>query len=182
MCRSAEPRNLTTHSPLHARSNPSTRGALSCSLRGASEGEWSCSSPRRRRFHVACPRSGSTFRLRFARTSWRLRISISLRHWLSNSRRTFSKLMHLLECLQTLERGVPEASTHESSIRPTPAGYSELRAFALATDQVGCRVQHAKPPRPRARGQPRGSTHGSAFAEGSCVGRLAISDRAQESQ
>src|SRR6188768_2642636 len=50
------------------------------------------------------------------RTSWRVRTSISLRNRFSNSRHTFSKLMHLLECLQTLERGVPEASTHETSI------------------------------------------------------------------
>src|SRR5882757_7061947 len=50
------------------------------------------------------------------RTSWRVRISISLRNRFSNSLHTFGKLMHLLECLQALERGVAEASTHETSI------------------------------------------------------------------
>jgi len=50
------------------------------------------------------------------RTSWRVRISISLRNRFSNSLHTFGKLMHLLECLQAFERGVTEASTHETSI------------------------------------------------------------------
>ena len=50
------------------------------------------------------------------RTSWRVRISISLRNRFSNSRHTFGKLMHLLECLQALKRSVAEASTHETSI------------------------------------------------------------------
>ena len=50
------------------------------------------------------------------RTSWRVRISISLRNRFSNSLHTFGKLMHLLECLQALERGVAEAGTHETSI------------------------------------------------------------------
>ena len=50
------------------------------------------------------------------RTSWRVRTSISLRNRFSNSLHTFGKLMHLLECLQALERRIAEASTHEASI------------------------------------------------------------------
>ena len=50
------------------------------------------------------------------RTSWRVRTSISLRNRFSNSLHTFGKLMHLLECLQALERSITEASTHEASI------------------------------------------------------------------
>ena len=45
-----------------------------------------------------------------------MRTSISLRNRFSNSLHTFGKLMHLLECLQALERSVAEASTHETSI------------------------------------------------------------------
>ena len=40
----------------------------------------------------------------------------SLRNRFSNSLHTFGKLMHLLECLQALERSIAEASTHETSI------------------------------------------------------------------
>src|SRR5690349_7814677 len=50
------------------------------------------------------------------RTSRRVRISISLRNRFSNSLHTFGKLMQLLECLQTLKRGVAETSAHETSI------------------------------------------------------------------